>query len=216
MELFEEIRREYAFGVGTVQGVARKLGVHRRMVRQALADQVPPARKRPERKKPRLGPVMGFIDSILETDRQAPRKQRHTSRRIWERIRLEFPEHPVGESTVRRHVSRRKREMGFLRQETFVPQSYGWSQEAQIDWYEAVAELDGERQTLQVFCMRSMASGGAFHRAYPRATQQVFLEAHELGFAYCRGVFRTLRYDNLSSAVKKVLDRACERNGVLS
>ena len=53
--------------------------------------------------------------------------------------------------------------------------------------------------------MRSMASGGAFHRAYPRATQQAFLEAHELGFSYFSGVFQTLRYDNLSSAVKKVL-----------
>ena len=61
--------------------------VHRRMVRQALADANPPARKRPERKKLRLGPVMEFIDAILESDRKAPRKRRHTSHRIWERIR---------------------------------------------------------------------------------------------------------------------------------
>ena len=205
MELFEEIRREYEFGVGTIQGAARKLGVHRRMVRQALADTIPPARKRPERKKPRLEPVMEFIDAILESDRKAPRKQRHTSHRVWERVRLELPEHPIGESTVRRYVGRRKREMGFIHQEAFVPQAYDWGQEAQVDWYEAVAELNGERQTLQVFCMRSMGSGGAFHRAYPRATQQAFLEAHELGFAYFAGVFRRLRYDNLSSAVKKIL-----------
>ena len=56
-----------------------------------------------------------------------------------------------------------------------------------------------------VFCMRSMASGGAFHRAYPHANQQAFLEAHELAFAYFGGVFRVLRYDNLKSAVKKIL-----------
>ena len=205
MELFEEIRREHEFGVGTIQGVARKLGVHRRMVRQALGDAVPPARKSPERKKPRLEPVMGFINGVLEADRKAPRKQRHTSHRIYERIRIELPEHPVGESTVRRYVGRRKREMGFIRQETFVPQSYAWGQEAQIDWYEAVAELDGEPQKVQVFCMRSMGSGGAFHRAYPRATQQAFLEAHELGFRYFAGVFGLLRYDNLTSAVKKIL-----------
>ena len=56
-----------------------------------------------------------------------------------------------------------------------------------------------------MFCVRSMASGAAFHRAYPRATQQAFLEAHEGAFAYFGGVFATLRYDNLTSAVRKIL-----------
>ena len=65
--------------------------------------------------------------------------------------------------------------------------------------------LGGERRKLQVFSMRSMASGGAFHRAYLRATQQAFLEAHEEAFAFFGGVFRRLRYDNLASAVKKIL-----------
>jgi transposase len=205
VELFEEIRREYEFGVGTIKGVAQKLGVHRRMVRQAMANAIPPERKRPERKRPRLEAVIPFINAILERDRKAPRKQRHTSHRIYQRIRVELPDQRVGESSVRRYVGRRKREMGFIVNETFVPQTYAWGQEAQIDWYETSADLGGERQTVQVFCMRSMASGGAFHRAYPRATQQAFLEGHELAFAYFSGVFRVLRYDNLTSAVKKVL-----------
>ena len=75
-----------------------------------------------------------------------------------------------------------------------VPQTYAWGQEAQVDWYEAVAILGDEEVTLQVFCVRSMASGAAFHRAYPRATQQAFLEAHEGAFQYFGGVFATLRY----------------------
>ena len=87
----------------------------------------------------------------------------------------------------------------------FVPQQYAWGEEGQVDWYEAEADLDGERQKVQVFAMRAMASGAPFHRAYPRATQQAFLEAHELGFQYLGGVFRRLRYDNLGSAVKKIL-----------
>ena len=69
----------------------------------------------------------------------------------------------------------------------------------------ADVDLDGERVTVQVFAMRSMASGAAFHCAYLHATQQAFLEAHELAFAYFGGVFRLLRYDNLASAVRKIL-----------
>ena len=82
VELFEAIRREYEHGVGTVKGVARKLGVHRRMVREALADAVPRAKRKAERARPAVGPVMEFIDAVLRADRKAPRKQRHTAHRI--------------------------------------------------------------------------------------------------------------------------------------
>jgi hypothetical protein len=89
VELFEEIRREYTHGTGTIQGVSRKLGVHRRMVRQALSCATPPERKQAVRSRPSLGPVMDFIEGILCGDERAPKKQRHTARRIWRRIQQE-------------------------------------------------------------------------------------------------------------------------------
>lgn len=205
VELFEEIRREYEFGVGTIAGVAKKLKVHRRMVREAIGAALPKARKRTERPRWKIAAAAAFVDQILEADRKAPRKQRHTARRIWERIQNEMPECRICPRTVRQYVHDRKLELGQIVRETFVPQSYEWGVEAQVDWYEAYAELSGQRTKLQVFSMRSMASGAAFHCAFLHATQQAFLEAHELAFAFFGGVFRKLRYDNLTSAVKKIV-----------
>ncbi|MDO9713076.1 IS21 family transposase [Paracraurococcus lichenis] len=205
VDLFEQLRREHEFGVGTIAGVAAKFGVHRRMVRQALANALPPPRQYRQRAKPKLDAVLAFIDGVLEEDRRAPRKQRHTARRLHRRLLTAFPGVVVAESTVRNHVRERKRAMGLVLRETFVPQSYALGQEAQVDWYEAWVDLGGDRTKVQVFAMRSMASGAAFHRGYLHATQQAFLEAHEAAFDYFGGVFRLLRYDNLTSAVRKIL-----------
>jgi transposase len=205
VELFDQIRREFEFGIGTIAGVARKFAVHRRTVRQALVSAIPPERKRPVRICPRLEPVRDFIEKILEADKKAPRKQRHTAHRIYVRLCQELPGFQLSERRVRQYVHDRKLQLGLISRDVCVPQSYDWGVEAQVDWCEAMVELDCELQSLQFFALRSMASGAAFHRAYLRATQQAFLEAHQLAFHYFGGVFRRLRYDNLPSAVKKIL-----------
>ena len=104
VELFEEIRREYEFGEGTIKGVARKLGVHRRMVREAVRNAVPPPRKKTVRPHSKLKAAIPFIESILEEDRKSPRKQRHTAHRIWARVQEKFPELAIGERMVRKYV----------------------------------------------------------------------------------------------------------------
>jgi hypothetical protein len=161
VELFEEIRREYEFGEGTILGTSRKLHVHRRMVRQAVLNAVPPPRKKTNRPHWKLKAAIPFIETILKTDHTAPRIQRHTAHRIWKRIRQEFPDLEISERMVRKYVRKRKHALGLAGRETCIPQSYAWGSEAQVDWYEAWADLGGERTKLQVFSMRSMARGAA-------------------------------------------------------
>jgi hypothetical protein len=124
VELFEQIRREYKHGVGTVKGVAEKFGVHRRMVREAVANAVPKPRKQAKRERAKMAPLIPWIEGILVSDQEAPRKQRHTAHRIWCRLRAERPEVEVAESTVRQYVRKRKIELGLVHGEVFVPQTY--------------------------------------------------------------------------------------------
>ena len=86
VSLFAQIREDHRqLGLG-VRALARRHGVHRRVVREALASPVPAPRKTPVRQAPVLGAVAGLIDAMLREDLDAPRKQRHTSRRIWQRL----------------------------------------------------------------------------------------------------------------------------------
>src|SRR5580765_983818 len=112
VDLFEELRREYEFGVASISGVARKFGVHRRMVREAIESSVPMRLPHTARPRPTIGPVAEFIDEILKADRQAPRKQRHTAHRIWMRLGTERSGYQIAESTVRQYVRERKKTLG--------------------------------------------------------------------------------------------------------
>src|SRR2546430_17588841 len=110
-----------------------------------MASAVPPERKVPMRSQPKLEPVKEFIDEILRADQQAPRKQRHTAHRIWQRIGAERSEVTVAESTVRHYVCRRKQGLGMAERETFGPQGYDWGSGGEVAWDEAFAGALGRR-----------------------------------------------------------------------
>jgi len=204
VELFEHIRKQHVVNNKSVRHIARELHVHRRMVRQALSAAIPPARKQSVRSTNKLTPAIKYlIDAWLQSDRHAPKKQRHTAKRIYTRLTEECG-FTGSEHTIRRHVGQRKRILG-LTQVAFIPQVHAPGIEAEVDWYEATVNLAGKLTKINFFQMRACHSGREFNMAFFRQTQQAFLQGHVCAFNYFGGVFKSIRYDNLTSAVKKVL-----------
>ena len=204
VELFEIIRKEHYLHGKSVRELSRDHQIHRRTVRQALENAMPPSRKPPERDPPvlTLG-LRAVVDRWLKEDRKVHRKQRHTGRRVFQRLTREEG-YGGAESTVRRYVGRRRRELG-VTGEAYCPQHRLAGDEAEMDWYEADVDFPWGRERVQFFEMRACFSGREFHRAYPRQTQQALMEGHVKSFEHFGGVFKTVRYDNLSTAVRKVL-----------
>lgn len=204
VEQFEQIRRDREGEGLSIRALAERHGVHRRAVRQALAAAIPPERQRPaHRPAPALGPYHALIDEWLSADREAPRKQRHTARRIWQRLVTEHGAE-VAETTVRDYVRARRRQIG-MPGEAYVPQIHHPGAEAEVDWGEATVIMRSVPIEIGLFYLRACHSGASFVGAFPRMTQQAFLEGHAEAFEHFGGVFGLIRYDNLSSAVKLVL-----------
>ena len=202
VKVFEEIRRGRRGGA-SIRGLADAHGVHRRTVRQAIAGAVPPPRKTPQRDAPVLGPFKDIIRGWLVDDLAVPRKQRHTARRVWERLVSEYGAQ-VGESTIRRFVAQAKTDLVNIPL-VAVPQTHGLGEEAEVDFGEFHVWLDGEWTRRWLFVMRLSACGRAFHHVFGNQCGESFYEGHNLAFTYFGGVPGTIRYDNLKPAVIKVL-----------
>ena len=205
VELFEKIRRDRRLDDLSIRELADRHGVHRRTVRQALAAAVPPPRRvYPVRPRPAIDPWVTVIDAWLIADKDAPRKQRHTARRVWQRLVAEH-QATLSEVTVSRYVARRRFELGLLTREVSVPQTHLAGAEAEVDFGEFYSTIAGVVVKCWMFVMRLSHSGKAFHIAFGTQAQEAFLEGHVLAFEYFGGVPGRIRYDNLKPAVVRVL-----------
>ncbi len=204
MELFEVIRRDKREEGLSVRALARRHRVHRRTVRQAIAAALPPARKLPSRAAPLLDPHKAIIRAWLTDDLAAPRKQRHTARRIWERL-VDERGARLAESTVRAHVGAVRRQLESATRLVHVPQTHPPGDEAEVDFGEVSVWLDGVLTRLAMFVMRLSHSGRAFHLCLGSEGQEAFLEGHRAAFEHFGGVPARIRYDNLKAAVVRIL-----------
>ena len=170
-----------------------------------LAGQEPKYRREKERACLVMDPVAGIVvEGWLRADRDQSVKQRHTAHRVWQRL---VDEHGFtgAEPTMRRWVRERKMRLGWHRPGAVVPLDPEQAREAEVDWGTAWVRMGGEDRQVKLFCMRSRYSGKAFVQAYPWERQEMFLDGHIRGFDWYGGVFPTVVFDNLKTAVKRIL-----------
>lgn len=198
---FEIIRRKVLLDGISQREAARELGHSRKTVAKALKHPAPPGyRTRTVRKSPVMDPLCAIVQAWIELDKTAPPKQRHTGRRVFERLRDEH-QFTGCEGTVRRFVARLKSRQP---KEAYMPLAFDPGEEAQVDWGQARVIQNGIERAVQLFCVRLAHGKASFVYPYERATMEAFLDGHVRAFAFFGGVPRRLAYDNLKSAVTHV------------
>ena len=200
MELWTEVRRRVLTGQLSQRGACREYALGWWTLKKILAHDQPPGYRRKEPKaKPKLSAFLPIIAQILEDDKSAPKKQRHTAKRIWERLRDEHG-FEGGYTIVKEAVRAWKQS----HREVFLPLVHPPG-EVQVDFGEATVKLAGELTKVALFVMTLPYSGAMFIQAFSRECTETFLEGHRRAFEYFGGVPRRISYDNSAIAVIEVL-----------
>jgi transposase len=196
MEMWRDIRRRIlAEGKGKRQ-ICREYGIHFRTLQKILENSEPPGyRQSKPREKRKIGSYIPFIEEALTEDRKAPRKQRHTAKRIFDRLMSECG-YDGGYTAVKEVVRAFKQRT----QEVYIPLSHprGW---AQVDFGYAEIDLAGERTEMAFFVMTLPFSDAFFVCAFRRECTETFQEGHKRAFEFFEGVAARISYDNSKIAV---------------
>jgi transposase len=212
VELYAQVRRSVQVEGLSEREAARRFGVSRGTVRKMLRYRLPPGyrREKPIR-RPKLDAFTGIIDQILSDDQQRLKKQRHTAKRIFERL-CEEHDFTGGYTIVKDYV--REKKLGG--QEMFVPLTHPPG-DAQADFGEALVVIDGVERKAHYLVVDLPHSDDAFVKAFPAETTEAFCEGHNAAFVHFGGVPRSIVYDNTKLAVAKILgDGTRKRTRVFS
>ena len=200
VELYGRVRRACHVDGMSNSAAARLFGIDRKTVAKILRHSVPPGyRREGPPARPKLDPFVGIIDQILEDDRSLLKKQRHTSKRIFGRLRDEHG-FTGGITIVTDYVREKQRRT----REVFVPLTHPPGH-AQVDFGEALGVIDGVERKLHYFAISLPHSDAFFMKAYPAETTEAFCDGHNAAFAFFGGVPLSALYDNTVIAVAKIL-----------
>jgi len=200
VDIYAKIRRDCLVEKESERSVACKYGINRRTVSKILKNAHPPGyRRKSPPVKPKLVDYEEFIDEILLQDKKVHRKQRHTARKSFERLRKE-KNYDGDSATVQRYVKLHREK----HKEVFCPLAHP-AGDAQVDFGEARAIIGGEQCKIHFFVMDLPYSDGLFVKAYPRENTESFLDGHVSAFEYFEGVPNRIVYDNSKIAVARIV-----------
>ena len=202
VEIREAIRRAYYVEKKSIRQIARDLHVSRKTVDKALLSAVPqPYTLTTPRTAPILGPFRERIAQLLAENAHLPRKQQYTSPVIFRILQAEG--YQGSESGIRTYIASLRRSQH--RSDLFLPLDFDPGADAQVDWGEAVATIAGHTQPIQLFVMRLCYSRRLFVMAFPSQKQECFFAGHIHAFQHFAGVPHRVTYDNVTTAVRRVL-----------
>ncbi len=197
----EVIRRDYFIHRKSMRQIAQERHHSRKTICKAIYDPgVPVYNRSKARSKAAIGPFQAVIRQWLQEDQQRPVKQRHTARRVFQRLQEEY-DYPGSERSVRRAVSALR---GVV-PDSHVPQTYATADGGTFDFGEALVKLGGRETRVHLGCLRLDYSSHYFVCALPSERQEALFECHLRGFLYLGGTPERMRYDNLKPAVHKIL-----------
>ena len=206
----ELIRRAFYLEGKAIRQIERETGHSRRTIRRAISKTAPPVKATPS-PAPRSGPVFGpfraRVEALIGENASLPRKQQYTSHRIFEILRAEG--YQGCESRIRQYLAVWRETHS--PPERFLPLDFEPGQDAQVDWGEAYAIINGQRQKVQFFVMHLCYSRRTYAACFPSQNQESFLWAHVAAFRYFGGIPHRISYDNLATAVKLAFEKTGKR-----